>query len=257
MPGGHGIWHPKATHSIPNPSRAARCAWGASQNRALGTPKQSQSSPLSLEDRGTWDMAPQNSYRTLLCLHGDREPQNIAMGIPKAAMATLLCLHGDMGLGHGDMGNSTPKPARAPHCAWAWEHRTWGPQNRATVSTLGNQDPTNPISMGIQEPSNPISIGTPHPFSTWNQNTPTHLQGAPGPSNPTHPPGDQGHPKPPRVTQWGSPHPPSRYLWMKTRLMPRARAMAHACCPPAPPKHASTCRAVSWPRAWQGTQTPW
>ena len=31
--------------------------------------------------------------------------------------------------------------------------------------------------------------------------------------------------------------------------MPSARAMAHACWPPAPPKHARTWREVSWPRA--------
>lgn len=31
-------------------------------------------------------------------------------------------------------------------------------------------------------------------------------------------------------------------------LMPSARAMAHACCPPAPPKHASTCAEASYPR---------
>ena len=40
------------------------------------------------------------------------------------------------------------------------------------------------------------------------------------------------------------------HRWMKTVDMPSDRAMEHACCPPAPPKHASTCRAVSWPRAW-------
>ena len=31
--------------------------------------------------------------------------------------------------------------------------------------------------------------------------------------------------------------------------MPRARAMAHTCCAPAPPKHASTCDLGSKPRA--------
>lgn len=32
--------------------------------------------------------------------------------------------------------------------------------------------------------------------------------------------------------------------------MPSARAMAQACCPPAPPKQASTWCEVSWPLAW-------
>lgn len=31
--------------------------------------------------------------------------------------------------------------------------------------------------------------------------------------------------------------------------MPKALAIAHACCPPAPPKHANTCFDVSNPRA--------
>jgi hypothetical protein len=34
---------------------------------------------------------------------------------------------------------------------------------------------------------------------------------------------------------------------MKMRRMPRARAMAHACCGPAPPKHASTWVVMSYP----------
>lgn len=42
------------------------------------------------------------------------------------------------------------------------------------------------------------------------------------------------------------------YLCMKTVFMPRLRAMAQACCPPAPPKHANTCREVSWPLACEG-----
>lgn len=40
------------------------------------------------------------------------------------------------------------------------------------------------------------------------------------------------------------------YRGMKMVRMPSASAMAHACCPPAPPKHASTCAAVSYPRAY-------
>ena len=43
------------------------------------------------------------------------------------------------------------------------------------------------------------------------------------------------------------------YLCMKTLFMPRALAMAQACCPPAPPKHARTCWDVSWPLACDGT----
>lgn len=40
------------------------------------------------------------------------------------------------------------------------------------------------------------------------------------------------------------------HLWICTVSMPRARAMAQACCPPAPPKQASTWAEGSWPRAW-------
>lgn len=39
------------------------------------------------------------------------------------------------------------------------------------------------------------------------------------------------------------------YLCIKTIFMPKALAMAQACWPPAPPKHASTCSDVSWPLA--------
>lgn len=42
------------------------------------------------------------------------------------------------------------------------------------------------------------------------------------------------------------------YLCIKTVFIPRARAIAQACWPPAPPKHASTCWEVSWPLACQG-----
>lgn len=41
------------------------------------------------------------------------------------------------------------------------------------------------------------------------------------------------------------------YLCIKTVLMPRARAIAQACWPPAPPKQANTCWEVSWPLAWK------
>lgn len=42
------------------------------------------------------------------------------------------------------------------------------------------------------------------------------------------------------------------YLCMKTVFMPKALAMAQACWPPAPPKHASTCSDVSCPLAcWE------
>ena len=40
------------------------------------------------------------------------------------------------------------------------------------------------------------------------------------------------------------------YLWMKMVFMPRERAIAQACCPPAPPKHASACAATSYPFIW-------
>lgn len=39
------------------------------------------------------------------------------------------------------------------------------------------------------------------------------------------------------------------HRWMKTVGIPKDLAIEHACCPPAPPKHASTWRAVSWPLA--------
>ena len=38
------------------------------------------------------------------------------------------------------------------------------------------------------------------------------------------------------------------YRWMKIRPMPRERAMAQACCGPAPPKVASTCPLMWYPR---------
>lgn len=42
------------------------------------------------------------------------------------------------------------------------------------------------------------------------------------------------------------------YLCMKTVFMPKALAMAQACWPPAPPKHANTCSDVSCPLAcWE------
>lgn len=54
-------------------------------------------------------------------------------------------------------------------------------------------------------------------------------------------------------TRYGNtPHPPP-YLCMKTVFIPRARAIAQACWPPAPPKHANTCWDVSWPLACEGT----
>lgn len=40
------------------------------------------------------------------------------------------------------------------------------------------------------------------------------------------------------------------YLCTKTRDIPKDLAIAHACCPPAPPKHASTCLEVSYPLAY-------
>ena len=39
---------------------------------------------------------------------------------------------------------------------------------------------------------------------------------------------------------------------MNTVFMPRVRAIAQACCPPAPPKHAKTCWRVSWPLPCMG-----
>ena len=41
----------------------------------------------------------------------------------------------------------------------------------------------------------------------------------------------------------------STHRWMKTVDIPKDLAIEHACWPPAPPKHASTCRAVSCPLA--------
>jgi hypothetical protein len=41
------------------------------------------------------------------------------------------------------------------------------------------------------------------------------------------------------------PPPRAHYLCTKMVFMPSEVAMAHACCPPAPPKHASTCAAAS------------
>ncbi|KAL4885169.1 hypothetical protein BJY04DRAFT_214510 [Aspergillus karnatakaensis] len=38
------------------------------------------------------------------------------------------------------------------------------------------------------------------------------------------------------------------YLWIRTRRIPSASAIAQACCPPAPPKEARWCFAASWPR---------
>ncbi len=43
-----------------------------------------------------------------------------------------------------------------------------------------------------------------------------------------------------------SPNPPT-HLCTKMVFMPSALASAHACCPPAPPKHASTCVDASKP----------
>ena len=39
------------------------------------------------------------------------------------------------------------------------------------------------------------------------------------------------------------------HLWIKIFDIPREAAIAHACCPPAPPKVAKTCFAVSYPLA--------
>ena len=50
------------------------------------------------------------------------------------------------------------------------------------------------------------------------------------------------------------PTPMHSYLWMKTVDIPRVLAMAQACCPPAPPKHARTCLAVSYPLPWKKEQ---
>lgn len=58
-----------------------------------------------------------------------------------------------------------------------------------------------------------------------------------------------GHlPSPAQITPPPCTH-TQAHLWMCTVSMPRARAMAHACCPPAPPKQASTWAEGSWPLA--------
>lgn len=47
------------------------------------------------------------------------------------------------------------------------------------------------------------------------------------------------------------------YLCINTVFIPKARAIAQACWPPAPPKHASTCWDVSWPLACEGMRGGW